>query len=673
MKRIAVDIGGTFTDIVCLNDDTLEMMADKVHSTPFEIGRAVLDAVLKIKADLREVELFVHGTTVGLNTVVQGKGAKTGLITTEGFRDVLEMGRGDRRELYNYLWKKPKPLIPRHLRLGLDERTDALGRILRKVRREDVARILEYFKERGVEAIAVCLLHSYANPENEIVTGGIIQELWPEVDVSLSHLVAREFREYERMSTTVLDAYIKRRVVRYLGSLSDNLSRQNFSGQILIVSPNGVLGLSAVREKAIATFASGPIGGVSGSLFAAAQIGLRNLVTMDVGGTSFDVSVIRNNSPIVRHRSELMGYPVLLPGVDIRPIGAGGGSIARVDEGGLLRVGPESAGASPGPMCYGLGGQEPTVTDAALVNGLINPGYFLGGEITLDMDRARAGISGIADKLRLSLPEAAAGILAVARSNMTTATREILIGQGHDPRDFALVSYGGGGGIFAAGIARDLAVSRVVIPPQPGVFSALGMLSMDIVHAYAQTHARSMDALDVGELNRIYQEMENRGLAMLKKEGIPEGAIEYRRSLDMCYEGQGHSVEVPVPEGDLEESSKAEITGRFHNLHQVRYGHRMDRTPKTINVRARVIGKIVKAPLKPYPENPAIPEDAFKPARDVYFEGRFGPWRVLERSRLPAGNALDGPVIVEEPHHTTVVWPGQKLRIDAFLNLILDI
>lgn len=673
MKRIAVDIGGTFTDIVCLNDDTLEMMADKVHSTPFEIGRAVLDAVLKIKADLREVELFVHGTTVGLNTVVQGKGAKTGLITTEGFRDVLEMGRGDRRELYNYLWKKPKPLIPRHLRLGLDERTDALGRILRKVRREDVARILEYFKERGVEAIAVCLLHSYANPENEIVTGGIIQELWPEVDVSLSHLVAREFREYERMSTTVLDAYIKRRVVRYLGSLSDNLSRQNFSGQILIVSPNGVLGLSAVREKAIATFASGPIGGVSGSLFAAAQIGLRNLVTMDVGGTSFDVSVIRNNSPIVRHRSELMGYPVLLPGVDIRPIGAGGGSIARVDEGGLLRVGPESAGASPGPMCYGLGGQEPTVTDAALVNGLINPGYFLGGEITLDMDRARAGISGIADKLRLSLPEAAAGILAVARSNMTTATREILIGQGHDPRDFALVSYGGGGGIFAAGIARDLAVSRVVIPPQPGVFSALGMLSMDIVHAYAQTHARSMDALDVGELNRIYQEMENRGFAMLKKEGIPEGAIEYRRSLDMCYEGQGHSVEVPVPEGDLEESSKAEITGRFHNLHQVRYGHRMDRTPKTINVRARVIGKIVKAPLKPYPENPAIPEDAFKPARDVYFEGRFGPWRVLERSRLPAGNALDGPVIVEEPHHTTVVWPGQKLRIDAFLNLILDI
>ena len=673
MKRIAVDIGGTFTDIVCLNDDTLEMTADKVHSTPLEIGRAVMDAVLKIKADLREVELFVHGTTVGLNTVVQGKGAKTGLITTEGFRDVLEMGRGDRKELYNYLWKKPKPLVPRHLRLGLDERTDALGRILRKVRREDVARILEYFKEKGVEAIAVCLLHSYANPENEIIAGGIIRELWPEVDVSLSHLVAREFREYERMSTTVLDAYIKRRVVRYLGSLSDNLSRQYFSGQILIVSPNGVLGLSAVREKAIATFASGPIGGVSGSMFAAAQIGLRNLVTMDVGGTSFDISVIRNNLPAVRHRSELMGYPVLLPGVDIRPIGAGGGSIARVDAGGLLRVGPESAGACPGPMCYGLGGQEPTVTDAALVNGLINPDYFLGGEIKLDVDRAKAGISDIADKLGLKMPDAAAGILAVARNNMTTATREILIGQGHDPRDFALMSYGGGGGIFAAGIARDLSISRVVIPPQPGVFSALGMLSMDIVHAYAQTYARSMGVLDVRELNDIYHQMENRGLEMLRKEGIPDDAIVYRRSLDMCYEGQGHYVEVPVPEGNLEESSKAEITGRFHDLHQVRYGHRMDRAPKTINVRARAIGKIVKAPLKPYPSDPSIPEGAVKPAREVYFECRFAPWTVVERSRLVAGNALDGPVIVEEPHHTTVVWPGQKIRVDAFLNLIIDI
>jgi N-methylhydantoinase A len=275
MKRIAVDIGGTFTDIVYQNDDTFEMVADKVLSTPRDISRAVLEAIRKIGVDLREVGLFVHGTTVGVNAVVQGKGAKTGLITTEGFRDVLEMGRGDRKELYNYLWKKPKPLVPRQLRLGLDERTDPLGRIIRGVDGAQVRRAVDIFKKNGVEAIAVCLLHSYANPENELAAGRIINAIWPEIDVSLSHQVAKEFREYERMSTTVLDAYIKRRVVQYLGLLSENLTNDRFGGQILIVGPNGVLGLNAVKEKAIATFASGPIGGVSGSLSIAGQIGIR--------------------------------------------------------------------------------------------------------------------------------------------------------------------------------------------------------------------------------------------------------------------------------------------------------------------------------------------------------------------------------------------------------------
>jgi N-methylhydantoinase A len=340
MKRIAVDIGGTFTDIIYLNDDTFEMVADKVLSTPQDISRAVFEAIRKAGVDLREVGLFVHGTTVGVNTVVQGKGAKTGLITTEGFRDVLEMGRGDRKELYNYLWKKPKPLVPRNLRLGIHERTDHLGRILRNVDEAEVKRVLDVFKKNGVGAIAVCLLHSYANPANELAAGRIIKAAWPDIDVSLSHQVAREFREYERTSTTVLDAYIKGRVVQYLSLLSERLSEGRFGGQILIVGSSGVLGLNAVKDKAIATFASGPIGGVSGSLSIAGQIGVKDLVTMDVGGTSFDVSVIKDGSPIIKHRSELMGYPVLLSGIDIRPIGAGGGSIARVDSGGLLKVGP---------------------------------------------------------------------------------------------------------------------------------------------------------------------------------------------------------------------------------------------------------------------------------------------------------------------------------------------
>jgi N-methylhydantoinase A len=324
-------------------------------------------------------------------------------------------------------------------------------------------------------------------------------------------------------------------------------------------------------------------------------------------------------------------------------------------------------------MCYGLGGKEPTVTDAALVNGLINPGYFLGGEIGLDMDRAKIGIADIAEKLGLSMAKTADGILAVARDNMTTATREILIGQGHDPRDFTLISYGGGGGIFAAGIARDLSISRVIIPPHPGVFSAWGMLSMDLIHSFAQTFARTMETLDVRELSLIYRGMENRGLAMLKEEEIPDEAMEFRRSVDMCYEGQGHYVEVPIPNGDLEDKTKAEISNHFHDLHQIRFGHRMERVPMTINVRVKAIGKIKNIPANESQVAGAIPDSAFKPERKVYFEGEFTPWKIVERGRLLPGNSIAGPVIVEEPHHTTVVWPDQTIGVDRFRNLIIDI
>jgi N-methylhydantoinase A len=672
MKRIAVDVGGTFTDIVCIDDDTAEILTDKVRSTPADIGRAVLEAIRKIGVDMAGIGLFVHGTTVGLNTVVQKQGARVGLIATEGFTDVLEMGRGDRKELYGYLWKKPEPLVSRELRLGIDERTDYLGRIVKEVNPEELKEVLRKLKGCAVEAIAVCLLHSYANPENELKVGNIIRESWPEVDVSLSHQVAREFREYERMSTTVLDAYIKKRVVRYLSKLHGNLMKSRFGGQLLIVSPSGVLGLNAVKEKTIATFASGPIGGVSGSAYVAKLAGIKDLVTMDAGGTSFDVSLVKGGEALVRHQSELLGYPVLLPGMDIRPIGAGGGSIARVDAGGLLTVGPESAGADPGPMCYGLGGKEPTVTDAALVNGLIDPNYFLGGEIVLDMDLATKGVNQIAGRLGLSLHDAADGILAVARNNMTTATKEILIGQGYDPREFALMSYGGAGGIFAAGIARDMSMAKVIIPLTPGVFSARGMLTMDITHGFAQTLARSVDSLDIRELMAVFREMEARGLEMLREEKIPEDAMEFIRSIDMCYEGQGHYVEVPVPEIDLDEDAKVEISSRFHVLHKTKYGHRMDAPVKTINVRLKAVGKIRRMPMKEFDVTDRIPETAFKTKRKVYLQGNFAELNILDRANLLPGNVVKGPAIVEEPHHTTLVLPDQSVSVDRFKNLVIE-
>jgi N-methylhydantoinase A len=672
MIRLAVDIGGTFTDIVYIDDDTMQIVVDKVRTTPEDPGHGVLEAIKKIKVEMAKISIFTLGTTVGVNTLVQRKGAKVGLITTQGFTDVLEMARADRKELYNYLWKKPKPLVPRHLRLGVSERTDYLGQIVKELSEEEVEEVVRKIRERGVEAIAVCLLHSYANPENEQKIGKILTRIWPEVTVSLSHQVAREFREYERTSTTVIDAYIKKSVVVYLERLSKNLKDMRFAGQLLVASPRGVLGIGAVKEKAIATLNSGPIGGAAGAAYLAKLLGVKDLVTMDVGGTSFDVSMIKDGMNIERYESELMGYPVLIPGVDMRSIGAGGGSIARVDPGGMLVVGPESAGAEPGPMCYGLGGGELTVTDAALVNGLIDPNYFVGGEIPLDIDLAKKGVGDVSMKLGLSLNKAADGILAVAKDSMTTATREILIGQGYDPRDFVIMAYGGAGGLFATSIARDMGISRVIIPTSPGVFSAWGMLTTNLVNSYAQTHFRSMDTLNIRELEKIYQDMENSGLEMLREENIPENAVEFIRSLDMCYEGQGHYVELPLPNVRLGEDVKLEITNAFHRFHEIKYGHQLDAPPRVTNVRLKAIGKIKDIQISEVEQGKEVPPSALKPKRKVYLGGDFVECQIYDRYKLLYGNVIDGPAIVEEPLHTTVVMPEQTLNVDKFGNLIIS-
>ena len=671
MKRIAVDIGGTFTDIVYIDEDTMQIVVDKVRSTPWDIGHAVLEAIKKIKVDMSEVTLFIHGTTAGINTVVQRKGAKVGLITTRGFTDILEMARGNRKELYNYLWKKPKPLVPRYLRLGISERTSYSGEIIEKLDEKEAKEAIKKLRQEGVEAIAVCLLHSYANPENEQRVGEIIKEIWPELDVSLSHLVAREIREYERTSTTVINAYIEKAVVEYLSRLDQNLKDTGFMGQLLILGPSGVLGIEAVKEKALYTLASGPIGGAAGAAYLARLCDVKDLLTMDVGGTSFDVSIIKDGVNVERHQSELMGYPVLMAGMDIRTIGAGGGSIARVDAAGLLTVGPDSAGADPGPMAYGLGGTEPTVTDAALVNGLIDPNYFLGGEVRLDVDAAKRGVGDVAKKLGLSLNEAADGILSVARNNMTTATTEILVGQGYDPRDFAIMAYGGAGGIFAGNIAKDMSISRVIIPPGPGVFSARGILSMDLVHTYARTYARTMGELAIQELEDIYKDMENSALQILTAEGMSRDRVEFARSLDMCYEGQHYYIETPVPNGELKGNAKIEISNSFERLHEIRYGYRIEAPLITINTRLKAIGKIKEIPVAEVKQGKEILRSAIKQRRKVYLDGNLVESQIYERDRLLYGNTIVGPAIIEEPFHTTVVMPGQTLQVDKLGNLII--
>jgi N-methylhydantoinase A len=673
VKRVAVDIGGTFTDIVYIDEATMEIVVDKVRSTPWDIGQGVVEAIKKIKVTMSEVDLFIHGTTAGINTIVQKKGSKIGLISTKGFTDVLEMTRGDKKELYDYMWKKPKPLVPRYLRVGVSERTNHLGEIREELDEREAKEIIEKLKEHGVEAIAVCLLHSYVNPENERRLGRIIEKVWPEVTFALSHLVAREMREYERTSTTVINAYIGKAVVHYLSRLSENLKEVGFLGQLLVLGPSGVLGVDAIREKAIYTLASGPIGGAAGAAYLAGLCGIQDVVTMDVGGTSFEVSVIKDGVNVEKHQTEIMGYPVLMAGMDIRPIGAGGGSIARVDAAGLLTVGPESAGANPGPMAYGMGGAEPTVTDAALVNGLIDPDYFLGGEIRLDLDLAKKGIRDIADKLALRFHETADGILSVARNNMTTATMEILVGQGLDPRDFVLMSYGGAGGIFAANLAQDMSISRIIIPPAPGVFSARGILAMNLVHTYANAYVQAMDELNIQELEAIYRDMEHSAFKLLIAEGISEDAIECARSLDICYEGQRYYIETPLPPGKLNENDKIilEIRDSFERLYEKRYGHLMKAPLRTINARVKATGKIKEIPLSEMKKGTEIPRTAIKKKRKVFLEGELFESQIYDRSGLLWGNTIDGPAIIEEPFHTTVVMPNQTLHVDKLGNLII--
>jgi N-methylhydantoinase A len=673
MKRIAVDIGGTFTDIVYFDDDTAQTIIDKVRSTPQDVGRAVLQAVEKIKADLPKITQFVHGTTVGLNALLERKGSRVGLITTSGFIDIVEMARGDRKELYNYLWKKPRPLVPRYLRLGVKERINFLGRVSQPLKDGEVKEIAETLKQNRVEAVAVCLLHSYANPEHEQKIETILQEIWPDVTISLSHQIAREFREYERTSTTVIDAYTKKKIVRYLGKLSKDLKNKGFGGQLLIAGPSGVIGAGIAEKNSLYTISSGPTGGCIGAVRLSRMTGFKDLLIMDVGGTSFDVGIIKDSEVVERHESELMGFPVIMPSIDIRSIGAGGGSIARVDAGGLLAVGPESAGGNPGPMCYGLGGTRPTVTDAALVNGLINPAYFLGGEISLDVELAKKGVGEIAAQLGLSINEAAQGILALARNNMTNASSEILVGQGYDPRDFTILAYGGGGGIFAEGIARDMVVKRVVIPPAPGVFCAWGMLSMDIVHNYSRTYARSLENLEMKMLEGMYGEMETGALDVLKDENVSPETVEMLRSVDMCYSGQGHYVEVPLPSKGLVDKPKKEISAAFHQLHEGKYGHRLAAPIRVINVRLKAIGKLKDIPVEEIKPGNKVPAGAAKPSRQVFMDGRVVDCRIYERGKLLSGNAIHGPAIVEEPQHTTIVAHDQVLTVDRWGNLIIEL
>lgn len=675
--RFAVDVGGTFTDLITWDLRSGEVRSNKTL-TQSEPSLGVLEVVCKEKLPLRDVHLFVHGTTLGINALLEKKGARTGLITTKGFRDVIEIARMDRPDMYNILYHKPPALVPRQLRMEVDERIDARGGVLRPLDRAGVVAAIRWFRRHNVRAVAVCLLHCYANPTHEEEIGEIFAQEAPELYVTLSHRILREYSEYERTMSAVMNCYIQPKVEDYLDHLHTNLRNEGFSQRFLLLrSSGGAMSYSEARESPIFTLMSGPAGGVLGASRLSAATGLQNLITADGGGTSFDVSLIVNGQPRVVSETTIEGYRLLLPIMDIRSIGAGGGSIASVDAGGALQVGPESAGANPGPICYARGGQQPTVTDAALCMGLLDPKFFLGGEMRLDQVAASSAIdSRIARPLGLDIKAASAGIFAIVETKMVGAIREITVEKGFDPRDFALLAFGGSGPFFACNLARKCEIRKVVIPVMPANFSAIGMLLSDLVHHYSRTLILDLEDTTASRIESIFGELEALGQSALEADGIPADKREFYRSLDMRYFGQGgHSITVPLTPGTFAEEQRQGLEASFHQMHESTYGHRTTEPVQIVHFRLQAVGRVDKPEFRPIRTGSRDASHAIKEQRDVYWRelDRVVPFPVYDRTKLLAGNSLTGPAIVEEATATSVLGPGDDLTVGSYGDLIIEI
>lgn len=679
MYRVAVDIGGTFTDFVSIDerDDTIRVAKDPTTPENFSLG--VLRTLAKSGVDPHKIQRFVHGSTVIINALLERKGGPTALLTTKGFRDVLEIGRANRPDMYNSLYVKPRPFIERRYRYEIMERMDHKGNVVRALEPEDVRTAAKDCREAGIISLAVCYLHSYANPDHETWTRDLIRETHPEATVTLSHELTREWREFERSSTTVLNAYVRPTANRYLASLEGALGRMGLGGvKHAMQSNGGVTTFGRAMESPIQLVESGPVGGVIGAALLGEAIGEPNIITMDVGGTTVKTSLIENGQVRINtdYKVEASaynpGYPIKIPVVDIVEIGAGGGSLARIDSAGSLRVGPASAGAVPGPACYGKGGEEPTLTDANVVAGRINPDYFLGGEIKLDPALATHAIERLARPLGLGLRETALGIIRLANCNMANALRMVSVRRGHDPRDFSMVVMGGGGGLHAAPLSRELGFRKVIVPRTPGHFSAWGMLMTDLRHDYVVTRVLPWTLDSIEEMNAAFESMELAASNQFSQENVSAEQMTLMRSVDMRYEGQEHTVAVPVPFPQITEEERRATEERFHSLHEFRYTFRLDDPVETVNFHLIALGRLRRPALRRIESSDRASGDAIKDSRDVdYDEGGVHQTRVYERDRLAPFMELTGPAVIEEPAATTLVYPEQVLHVDAYGNLVI--
>jgi N-methylhydantoinase A len=654
MLTVGVDTGGTFTDFVYRTEDGWKVL--KIPSTPENPARAVLEGLKVIGERGRRV---IHGTTVATNTLLERKGARTAFVTNRGFEDLLRIGRQNRRELYSFKVEKTKHLVGRELSFGLNCRLNSKGKHVEVLKEEELEELIKRLKEKEVESVAVCFLFSFLNPVDERRVKERLEE--EGFYVSISSEIVPEFREYERASTTVVNAYVMPRMDRYISYLEENLE----DGDTLRImqSNGGTISPETAKREAVRTVLSGPAGGVVGAWKVGERAGFKKLITLDMGGTSTDVSLI-DGEPKVSFESKISDIPIKVPVVEVHTVGAGGGSIAYVDKGGALQVGPESAGAFPGPICYGRGGERITVTDANLFLGRLEPDFFLGGRMKLYPEKLKEPFEEMARSLGVTPVEVAEGIVDIANSKMVKALRVISVERGYDPEEFTLLSFGGAGGLHSAYLARELGIRRVLIPQNPGILSALGMVMSDVIKDFSKTVMMREEEAAEERIEEIFSEIEKVGLKEMEKEGV-EGEVLLERFVDVRYRGQSFEITVPYSKRFMEE---------FEELHRRIYGYTHSRDKEVVTLRVRLTGVTEKPEIEEFEEVPMeLPSEAVLKEKEVFFEGTYQKTPVIDREKLSPGNEFSGPALIVEYTSTTLVPPWAKVKVDRFKNLILEV
>lgn len=678
--RLTVDTGGTFSDFVYWNEDSNEISVAKLPSTPDDPSRAILagvEVLLQRGVAPTDIGYFCHGTTVGTNALLEGKGVRTGLLVTKGFRGIYEVAEQCRPHgsaIFDIFYDRPPLLVSESLTGEVVERVTSTGEVLLPLDETALRATVRKLREEGPQAIAVCLLFSFLAPEHEERARAIITEEIPGCAVSLSSDIVPQIREYYRLSTTVINAYLEPILARYIGNLESRLSGAGLTTRqkYIMQSNGGMATFAASARKAVATVLSGPAGGITASVQTCRTTGLSNLITFDMGGTSCDVALIRHGEAAIQNRGKIEGRDISLPTIDINTVSAGGGTVARVDRFGQLEVGPQSAGASPGPACYGRGGAEPTITDCNVVLGYLSPDNFLGGKMRLDVEAAHRAIRiHVADKLKLSVAEAAEGIVRIIDVKMQEAIKAISTMRGHDLRDFQLLAFGGAGPLHAARIASELGMAGVVVPLYPGVYSAMGLLMSDVKHDYIRSKMAGLAKVTPDDIGVVFAELESHAVRDLRDEGFTLAAIGIERALDLRYAGQGYEITIPC-EYPLGADSIARLRTRFDETHKQMFGHTAPDEPvEIVSYRLRGVGRVPPVVLPKHRSEGHSLKDALRETRQARFNGKTTDCPVYQRERLDVGIAFAGPAIVDQLDATTVIPPGLSARVDAFKNILI--